>query len=126
MKKSMTCLSVLLFSILVLTGCENMIKAAAITNAVYLGVENYGAGETNKDNKDTFSYRFMINGREKTYKVDNGERDSDGNYEYPIQNILKEAGMNAILSISVTRKYTLSLKMKMPEGSVGIPQDRGF
>ncbi|OUM68630.1 hypothetical protein PIROE2DRAFT_3621 [Piromyces sp. E2] len=58
--------------------------------AVYLGVENYGAEETNKDNKNNFRYRFNIDGEEKVLSMYNGEQDSEENYNYPIQNILKE------------------------------------
>ncbi len=90
MKKSIACLPILLFSMLTLTGCTNMFKTTTVSNVTYLGVVNYGAEETNKDNKDDFSYRFEVDGKEKTYKIDNGAKDSDGNYEYPIQNILKE------------------------------------
>lgn len=58
--------------------------------AVYLGVENYGAEETNKDNKDHFTYRFEIDGQEEVMHIDNGTKDEDGDYGYPLQNALKE------------------------------------
>lgn len=58
--------------------------------ATYLGVENYGETETNKDNKNNFRYRFLIDGKEVALSVDNGIQDGDGNYDYPIQNTLKE------------------------------------
>ena len=58
--------------------------------AVYLGIENYGAEETNKDNKNNFRYRFDVDGRETVLSVDNGSIDDDGNYDYIIQNNLKE------------------------------------
>ena len=58
--------------------------------AVYLGVLNYGAEETNKDNKDDFSYRFEIDGGERIFKVDNGTKNAEGKYDYTIQNSLKE------------------------------------
>ncbi|MCR4963505.1 MAG: hypothetical protein K6B40_06485 [Firmicutes bacterium] len=90
MKKSIAFLAMLLFFVLMMTGCENMNKNSDGIEAVYLGVENYGAGETNKDNKDDFSYRFEINGKEQVFKVDNGVRDEEGNYDYAIQNILKQ------------------------------------
>lgn len=61
-----------------------------VTDAVYIGVENYGAEEINKDTKDTFSYRFKIEGREKSLKIDNGLRNADNTFNYPIQNCLKE------------------------------------
>ena len=58
--------------------------------AVFLGVENYGAEEVNTDHKDDFNYRFLVDGKEEVYKIDNGPTDSDGGYTYPIQNSLKE------------------------------------
>ena len=63
---------------------------ASDSTAVYLGVENYGAEETNKDNLDQFRYRFEQDGKEIIYKIDSGSVDSEGKYTYPIQNILKE------------------------------------
>ena len=60
------------------------------TLAVYLGVEHYGAEETNKDNRDSFTYRFDIGGEETVLRLDNGPQDAEGNYSYPIQNQLKE------------------------------------
>ncbi|MCR5056188.1 MAG: tyrosine-protein phosphatase [Clostridia bacterium] len=65
-------------------------EAESRIEAVYLGVKDYGAPETNKDNKNDFSYRFMIGGEEQILKIDNGTKDADGNYDYPIQNALKE------------------------------------
>lgn len=58
--------------------------------AVYLGVENYGAEEVNKDIKDDFSYRFEIEGQEKLFKIRNGDKNEAGEYTYPLQNCLKE------------------------------------
>ena len=63
-----------------------------IEEAEYLGVEGYGLEETNKDNKDHFQFRFLVDGEEKLFLIDNGPKDADGEYEYPIQNILKEGG----------------------------------
>ena len=65
-------------------------EEAMETEAVYLGVKDYGASETNKDNKDNFLYRFEVNGAEKILKIDNGTEDENGKYDYPIQNQLKE------------------------------------
>lgn len=58
--------------------------------AVYLGVDNYGDQAVNKDTKETFRYRFLIDGKEVLFAIDSGEQNEDGEYEYPIQNILKE------------------------------------
>ena len=79
----------LLSAILLLScGCTN--QGTRTTKAVYLGVENQGAEEVNKDTKDTFSYRFEVDGKEESLKVDNGAMDEEGEYTYPIQNLLKE------------------------------------
>lgn len=79
----------LLSAILLLScGCTN--QGTKTTEAVYLGVENYGAEEVNADTKDTFSYRFEVDGKEESLKVDNGTMDEEGEYTYPIQNLLKE------------------------------------
>ena len=64
---------------------ENMTKEK---EAVYLGVKDYGTIDA--DNKDTFRYRFLIDGEEEIFSIDNGEKDEKGDYDYPIQNILKE------------------------------------
>lgn len=55
------------------------------SNAVYLGVENYGA--LYKDYRDSFLHRFWINGEEKTYKV------TSNNGQYIVQNILQEGSV---------------------------------
>ncbi len=65
-------------------------EPAWTTEAVYLGVENYGSPEVNKDSKDTFRYRFRIGDEEQVFSVDSGDVDGDGFYTYPIQNRLKE------------------------------------
>ena len=69
-------------------GCAH--QGEQVMEAVYLGVENYGAEEVNKDTKDDFSYRFTIDGKEQVFKIDNGDVNSEGEYPYPIQNCLKE------------------------------------
>ena len=73
-----------------LTGCGNGSGKSVAAEAVYLGVKDYGKEETNKDNKDEFLYRFDVDGKEETYRVANGTKDDEGNYDYPIQNVLKE------------------------------------
>ena len=65
-------------------------RLAKQVTATYLGIENYGAEETNKDNKNNFRYRFMIDGAETTLSMYNGTADENGKYDYPIQNLLKE------------------------------------
>ncbi|MBQ7505870.1 MAG: hypothetical protein IJT05_00950 [Lachnospiraceae bacterium] len=58
--------------------------------AIYLGVENYGSPEVNKDTKESFRYRFEIDGSEQVYGIDSGPADADGEPTYPIQNLLVE------------------------------------
>ena len=76
--------------LLILMCCGCSTKENRVTEAVYLGVENYGAEEVNKDTKDTFSYRFEVNGKEEVYQIDNGTKNEEGEYTYLIQNALKE------------------------------------
>ncbi len=64
------------------TEAEDPQESKEITG-VYLGVKEYGAPETNKENRDHFLYRFLIDDQEVCYSVDNGT-------DYPIQNQLKE------------------------------------
>ena len=59
-------------------------------DAVYHGVKNYGATKTNSDNKDKFKYLFEADGKTLTVKMSNGTPDDEGNYDYPLQNLLKE------------------------------------
>ena len=80
----------MILSVLVFTGCALNAEKKETKEAVYLGVEGYGLEETNKDNKEEFLYRFQVNGNEITYKLSNGAKDDDGNYDYHIQNVLKE------------------------------------
>lgn len=67
-------------------GCAAQGGQKMETEAKYLGVANYGSEETNKDNRDRFEYRFEIDGKEQTFKIENGE----GETAYAIQNVLKE------------------------------------
>lgn len=87
MKKCVLLLAALM---VLLTGCGGLTSGEQKEEAVYLGVENYGAEEVNKDTKETFRYRFLIDGEEVTYQIDPGEKNEEGGYDYPIQNLLKE------------------------------------
>ena len=96
--KSILCASTLILAVSVFSGCTNNKtpeeKAETVPpetkKMIYLGVENYGAEETNKDNKEHFRYRFSEDGKEVVFSVDNGKKDDGGAYDYPIQNVLKE------------------------------------
>ena len=46
--------------------------------AVYLGVENYGSAEVNKDTIRDFRYRFLAEGREISLRIDPGTRKENG------------------------------------------------
>ena len=80
--------SFILVCVTLLCGCGG--NNIQVMDAVYLGVENYGSEKVNKDNKKKFSYRFEIDGKEKVLKIDNGVKNEQGEYTYPIQNVLKE------------------------------------
>ncbi len=58
------------------------VDGAALERGVYLGVENYGAPETVKENIPNFRYVFEVAGEEVSYPVA-----EDG--EYTVQNVLK-------------------------------------
>jgi hypothetical protein len=47
-------------------------SVVTVGEALYEGVENYGAEQVNKDTKETFRYRFLVDGEEKTYQIDPG------------------------------------------------------
>ena len=85
-KKKLVCF--ILVCITLLCGCGG--NNVHVMDAVYLGVENYGSEKVNKGNKNKFSYRFEIDGKEKVLKIDNGAKNEQGKYTYPIQNVLKE------------------------------------
>ena len=85
-KKKLVCF--ILVCVTLLCGCGG--NNVHVMDAVYLGVENYGSEKVNKDNKNKFSYRFEINGKERVLKIDNGVKNEQGEYTYPIQNVLKE------------------------------------
>ena len=61
-----------------------------VVRAVFLGVQNYGAPETKKENAEQFFYRFSVDGVEQVYAIDNSEKDVSGAPAYPVQNKLKE------------------------------------
>ena len=86
--------ALLLAAVIMIAGvvfkCAGPKKKPVEKEAVYLGVKNYGAVETNKEHRDDFLYRFEEDGGEKEYRLMNGEKDADGNYDYPLQNQLKE------------------------------------
>lgn len=79
-------------------GDETEASEDRMKDAIYLGVKDYGKEETNKDNKENFLYRFEVEGEEVTFPIDNGTKDEEGNYDYPIQNRLKE-GYHYIISV---------------------------
>ena len=96
--KSILCASALILAVSVISGCtdnktpEEKVEAGKpeTKKMIYLGVENYGAEETNKDNKDHFRYRFSDDGSEVVFSIDNGKTNAAGAYDYPVQNALKE------------------------------------
>ena len=55
-------------------------------NAVFLGVSNWGGASTTFSNAYTFTYRFLVDGSERLYTLDNT---TVGDMPYPLQNMLK-------------------------------------
>lgn len=107
-----------------LTACGKAEKGNQVTEAVYLGVENYGAEEVNKDTKEDFSYRFEIDGRETILKIDSGAKNEEGEYTYPIQNLLKEGYSYTIHiengTVKAVEEKVVSLDYSLPvEGEPG-------
>ena len=56
-------------------------------SGVYLGVDDYGAPETEIENSDDFKYCFDINGEKKLFRI---EAYGEGDDRYTLQNKLKE------------------------------------
>lgn len=83
-------LSVLLSALSVIALLASGCARSGEYDAVYLGVKNYGADKTNADNKNKFNYLFDTDGRTLAFKMSNGAKDEEGNYDYPLQNQLKE------------------------------------
>ena len=70
------------------TLCFNALaQDAKAPKATFLGVYDYGGVDV--DNAPSFTYRFSVDGKEKTYSLWNGEKDENGAYTYPLQNLLK-------------------------------------
>ena len=102
MKKGLRTAGIIL-AVSLFAGCGTNAMADMKT-AKYLGVVNYGAPETNRDNKDNFRYRFLADGAEEVFAIDNGQADSEGKYEYPVQNRLKEGYLYTIITDGSTVK----------------------
>ena len=83
--KKMKIFLYMLFMGTFLTACGKAEKGNQVTEAVYLGVENYGAEEVNKDTKEDFSYRFEIDGRETILKIDSGAKMKRENIHTPFR-----------------------------------------
>ena len=104
-----------------------------ITDAIYLGVQNYGAEDVNKNTKNNFSYRFQIGGKETILKIDNGSMNSKGKYTYPIQNRLKEGYSyeiqieNGIVTAAEEKKSTAAVNYQPPvKGTPGLRTLKNF
>ncbi len=92
--------------------------ASVTVNAVYLGVAGYGTAQVNRENMTRFLYRFFIDGEEKELPMVNGTADAAGEYDYPLQNRLKE-GYPYILEIS---GGTVRDVKELDAGEVRMPQ----
>ena len=87
--------------------------------ALYLGVADYGAPETVKENIASFRYRFLVDGEEWVLPVCNGEPDAEGRYAYPIQNCLKR-GYRFVIEIT---DGTVTAAREIPENTGPDPQE---
>jgi hypothetical protein len=57
--------------------------------AVYLGVENYGQEDVNREHLNEFSYIFEVDGEQIVLKIPEDCESQGRDKEYPVQNILK-------------------------------------
>ena len=83
-------------------------------DAVYLGVLNYGKSATKLANAYQFQHRFLVDGEEVLYKLDNTEVDAEGEPVYPLQNQLKE---NYHFTITVMDQTVIEVR----ETETGLP-----
>lgn len=75
--------SALILSALLLSRSVASASAKADPGAVYLGVKDYGSVDI--DDASSFTYRFSVDGKEKTYRLWNGDEE----HPYALQNALK-------------------------------------
>jgi len=78
--------------------------------AVYLGVYGHGTTLAFPKNIDSFLYRFLVDGKETLYRIDNGPRDENGNYTFPIQNTLKR---NRTYDLTISENTIIAAKERM-------------
>ena len=57
---------------------------------IYMGIEGYGTEAASRDHLNELRYRFLIDGGEQVFEMDNGEPDEEGEFLYPLQNEIKE------------------------------------
>ena len=65
-------------------------EGVEILEGTFLGVKDYGAPQTKKENAADFQFRFLVQGSEQLYAIDNSLLDENGKPAYPVQNKLKE------------------------------------
>ena len=97
---------------LLVTGEGGASAVAEEKEAVYLGVRDYGAPGIDKDHKDSFQYRFLIDGEENVFFLDNGKKNGNGEYEYPLQNALKDPGTYFSFSSEAAGKFSWDVSGK--------------
>ncbi len=61
--------------------------APSVLDATYLGVVDYGKEGVTAEGMDTFTYRFLVDGKECRFAIYNGNPTEEG-LAYPIQNVL--------------------------------------
>lgn len=99
---------------------ENMTEETKSTfTAVYLGVAGYGRPEVNKENKPWFRYRFLSEGQELVLPMDNGTADMYGEFDYPLQNRLKEGYTYTLETENGVVKHVTEQTSAMAAGQTG-------
>ena len=98
------------------------IRKPLTADMVYLGVKDYGKENVDTDHKDDFLYRFDLYGREKIFSVDNGKKDAEGAYAYPIQNQLKEGSR---YRLTIERGTVTAVKELKKEQAAYVPVVQG-
>ena len=133
MKTKIASLLVVVYIVFMFAGCSANKSASVETEAVYLGVENYGAEETNKEHRDEFMYRFEIDGVEASFQLMNGAKDEEGRYDYPLQNRLKEGYTyrvtiedGTVIAVSEAEAASQAEYLPRVEGEPGVRTVKNF
>lgn len=105
--------------------CTGTVCTADEAEAIYLGVSGYGTEDVNRDNMDSFLYRFEIDGQEVLYRIDPGTPDPEGRYDYSVQNTLKEGYAFHLETVDDRVVSAEELPWEAPSFSPAVPGTRG-